>query len=860
VSFDFYDNNARVYVSNDTPLLLNQNVPLKAGKLETAKNRLMLGDITTNYDHPNVSLSLENKKELVSLVGITDKLFSFRTFTGTSGYTVEISSVLSVINVNDVVNFGFDGIFDVTLDTPGRWTFMNVRYSFAYTGSYVSQSTSVTPVLDYIVAQINASGKLLVYDVDVYKESDGGYSGNYIKPLATRVGDKVLITFILTDTPESGFGIGGKSLVLNVAYGIKRKIAVPFASNTFLGGSGYSVGVEYQDIVGNTSGVEAITSITVPYDETTYLVENGQYYINQIRATVSGTPPSWAVKYRFVCSSSTSFASVQSFVPLVTTYKLEGDTTKSVSKHSFIIKHNGSLAVALAMPSNFDYQFIEGDFINSKSSANHGMRIVGTSATVTTDLGQVIAGNFLLVDTLDAVVNRDATTVTIYRLLKTTQDYIYFHASPTYDIISGAHSTTTVDLSSGDGWIIQEIGTAYTTSTRHSYDAFLETTVLKSGVSNKNFGKPTISLKDFKQVRLQEIWYGGQFIDNTGINELRDFSNLGKLALSETDGIIKGMVMAGDVLKVIQDNKETSVYIGKEQITNADGSMQLIASQGFLGNVNRNTSSYGSQHPKSIVSNERDVYYFDLDNACVVRTSPNGQFPVSSYGFTSYFKEKSQQIRNTILNNLTHQILAYYDRRHNEYVIILDVPTKSGSVVTNHREAVVFDEATNSWIAHLDLTKSGLIPNMVGSVGQSVLSFTDSVLWLHERTNVYNTFYGEQKGIKIIGVVNVSPATEKCLKAVSLDANMAFETKISSPLTDNNVIGQETILYTASYNSKEGKWVSPVYQNILTTGGQNLDQLFIGDDMQGKYFEIELNQTSGNKIELRNMGVNILPK
>ena len=864
ISYDFYDNNARVYVSNDLAVILNQSVPLKANRIETAKNRLILADVTVNYNHPDITLSLENTKQLIATGGITDKVFSIRPIILTNLQMIEMAYIPIELHVNDIINFGFDGVLDVAMGTPGHWTSFNARYSFAYNGSFICTTTSIDPCLDYIVEQINKAGKALIYKVDVYKPSDGGYKGDYIKPFAYKDGNYVRVRFDLTETPESGFHIGNTNVPckLNSQYGVKRAMLVPIEANTFLGGSGYNVGVEYSDMVGNTSGVEGISVLNVPYDGTIYKTENSQYYLNQITATINGTPPEWAETYRFVCSKSTSFASVQSFVSLNSSYTtIVNGVSTVIERYSYITKYGNKLAVAISMPNDLDYQFVEGDFVNTKSWwVRTGMKVVGTSASITTDLGDVIQGNFILIDTIDAVVGSIGAVVTIYRPLKTSEEYIYFHASPVYDIVDGTHSIPTATLKSGDGWIVRNVINQLSVSNYSALEAFVETSVLKSGISTINVGKPTVSLKDFKQVRLQELWYGGQFIDNTGINNLRDFSNIGRLAMSESDGIIRGLEMAGDVLKAVQDNKETSVYIGKEQVTNADGTMQLIASQGFLGTINRYTSSYGSQHPQSIVTNGRDIYYFDLDNACVVRTAPNGQFAVSSYGWTSYFKEKSEQVRNAIINHLPYSILSYYDLRHNEYVIIFDVPTKTGTVITNHREASVFDEATNSWTMHLDLTKSGLIPNMVGTVGQNVLSFTDSVLWIHERTNSFNSFYGEQKELKVVGIANVSPATEKCLKAISLDSNMAFETNISTPITSNNVIGQETILHAASYNSREGKWVSPVYQNILTITGQDLDQLFVGDDMQGKYFEVELTQTSSDQIELRSMGVNILPK
>lgn len=870
-SYDFYDNTVREYVSADIAVIPNQGVPLKCGKIETAKNRLILGDVTTNYDHPSVNLSLSRITKSISKNTITNDNLSTVAVITPSKKLVISSSGLTVV-ADDVVYLGFDGMANMRIQWVGSGNDFSAKYSFLFGGSYQCTSSSIDDILTYFTDRINdASSTLinhgasdLIYAVDVYDNPGTSASTHCISMVATKVGSTIEITFVMVAYYSSIAQIYSfTDLKIDNEYGYSRKLTIPIESNTFLGGSGYNVAVEYYDEIGNTSGAESETGISIPMETEIFDSTVSYYRLNKIGVSISGIPPTWATKYRFLCSKSTSFASVLSFVPT----RIELKTAPYGTIQSYIIEQNGVLVMAISMPNTFNYTYVKGDYINikwrdrSSSGLNleTGIEVVGTAASVTTFEGGVISGNFIIAKTTTHALLSGAAMVTIYRPLKESSEYVYFHASPLFDISVGTHSVLSTELISGDGWMVKDDFGGGSSLTRITYNPFyVETTELKGIVANVNVGKPTVSLKDFKQEKLQEIWYGGQLIDNTGINELRDFSNIGRLAMSESDGIITGLVMAGDVLKVIQDNKETSVYIGKEQVTNADGTMQLIASQGFLGTINRSVSSYGSQHPQSIVTNERDVYYFDVDNACVVRTSPNGQFPISSYGLTSYFKEKSQQIRNSIVNSLTHKIISYYDRRHNEYVIIFDVPTKQGLVITNHREAVVFNEASNYWVMSLDLTKAGKIPNMVGMVGQTALSFTDSTLWLHERTDNYNTFYNEVKPINIVGIANVSPITEKCLKSLSMDANIGFETTITTPITTNNLIGQETVLLSNSYMIREGKYVSPVYQNIRTTAGNDLNHLYDGDDMQGKYFTISLTQTSSSKLELRNMGVNIL--
>lgn len=883
VTYKFYDNTVREYITADLSALPNQNTPLRAGHVETSKNRLILGDITTNYNHPEVTLGLSYVPEYVNYSDSLSDTLSVAVKTTVTPNTIVINATGLTVSNGTVVHLGVDAVRDVNVAVTGSTNNFNAKFSFILNCAHLCTSSSVTEVLTNFVTAINSIAEDAVYNINIYSNPETGAETLCFKPFATRVGNTIEITFV--NLFPSTHDITQNTLLIISEYSFSRTISQQADVNTFIGGSSYDVGVECYDELGNTSGVEGLESIAIPYDEQVYdnTIAIKQYKLNHIGVSLSGTPPSWATKYRLVCSKSTSFASVSSFT----------------AGGGYITERDNKLVMAVSMPKDFSYAMSEGDFVNAKFKTKIGysgfsernIPVLGQASTVIFNGDTIISGNFLLLDTLNTALKVVGAVISIYEPLKEKQENIYFHATPLYDITGGAYSTASFTLKTGDAWLQRKIYN-YTVKEetileksiqtslnainadvakafgrdikeellkleekqKHYYTfnpSFVENTQLGNSVSNANLGKPTVSLKDFKQEKLQELWAGGQIIANTQINELRDFSTSIKVALSETDGIIKGLRMAGDVLKVLQDNKETSVYIGIEKITNADGTMQLVSSSGFFGTVNRFDTEYGSQHTESIVSNERDVYYFDLDNACVVRSSPNGQFPISSYGFTSYFRDRAKEINDCIIAGTSYKVKAYFDRKYREYVIVFSLP--------NLKEAVVFTEGDDGWFYSIDLTKSGAIPDMIGSVGQQVVLFTEGTLWLNDRTTTYNSLFGENKEFLVKGVVNVSPSQEKCLKSLDLDSSEGLNTTITVPVTLNNIIGQETILYAESYIPRQGKLVSEVYQNIrLANGTNSLDQLYIGDDIQGKTIEIELSKTANTRIELRSLIATVL--
>lgn len=887
VEYDFYDNTVREYITADEAVLLNQGVPLKCSQLESSKNRLILGDVTTGYDHTPATLQLSYVPEYVNYeTNLKDALsVAVKTTVTPNIIVINASTPFSVAN-GDVVHLGVDAIRDINVQVSGAGNDFNAKFSFMLNCAHLCTSSSVADVLNGFVEAINNIAEDAIYNIDIYYQPTSGAEKLCFKPTATKVGNTIEIEFAAFF--PSTHTITQNSLTITSEYSFSRTISQAVDVNTFIGGSGYSVGLECYDAVGNTSGVEGIANITIPYNEQVYdnTIAVKQYKLNHIGVSVTGTPPSWATKYRLVCSRSTSFASISSFT----------------AGGGYITERDNKLVMAVSMPKDFNYEMSEGDFVNAKFKIKIGLSgfsernipILGQASQVTFNGDTIVTGNFLLLDTLNAGLKKVGAVISIYKPLKEKQEHIYFHATPLYDITGGAYSTTSFTLKTGDAWLqrktynytvkeetilektlqtqldgsmnsnkisdLRKIGATKEAllkleeKNKHYYSynpSFVENTQLGNSISNANLGKPTVSLKDFNQERLQELWAGGQIIANTQINELRNFSTSIKVDLSESDGIIKGLRMAGDVLKVIQDNKETSVYIGIEKITNADGTMQLVSSNGYFGTVNRYSTEYGSQHEQSIVTNERDLYYFDLDNGCLVRSSPNGQFPISSYGFTAYFKEKAEQVNYCINNNLDYNIRAYYDRKYSEYVILFDIP--------DHVEAVVFNESINGWTHFLDLSCSVGQPIMFGSVGQSVLSFIGATLWQHDKTTTYNSLYGENKALLVRSVVNISPTKEKCLKALDLDASEGLATTITTPITANNVVGQETVLLAGSYEAVQGKLVSEVYQNIrLANGTNDLNQLYEGDDIQGRTIEIELSKVTNNKVELRDLTATLL--
>lgn len=400
-----------------------------------------------------------------------------------------------------------------------------------------------------------------------------------------------------------------------------------------------------------------------------------------------------------------------------------------------------------------------------------------------------------------------------------------------------------------DAWFTQRDfeynnGTMNVSSTETVEDFYIN---IDSRLRAYSQGRPVVASGDFGERRLQDFVWSDAYLDNTLINGVSTFRSTNRFQLDEKNGEINRTLLVGDVVKVVQDNKETSLYVGKEQITNADGSLQLIRSGNFIGTSYPSVDDYGSRDSLSVLRHNRNLYYFDRDRGEVIRSSPNGQIVISDYGMKSEFL----RVKRLIESSPSASVLGGYDIRNDEYILTFEI----GS----YRETFVFNENENRWVSYYDYTNaSGNIPSLHGRIGEQLYSFLGGSAWSHETSTAqYNTFFGSSKALSIIGVLNIYPREEKCLRALETDSTRGMDTVIESQVTNTNPVGQKTVLNAESYRDRQGKFTSAVYSNILQVGGtENMGLLHTGNDMVGQYLTIMLSDDNPTEMELRLLTAN----
>ena len=156
-------------------------------------------------------------------------------------------------------------------------------------------------------------------------------------------------------------------------------------------------------------------------------------------------------------------------------------------------------------------------------------------------------------------------------------------------------------------------------------------------------------------------------VQDSNINGLSSFQGLGSSRyLDDTFGSINRLKQVGYTLKVLQDRKETAVYIQKSYATGGDGAGQLAYTDKVFGGINPYDTLFGTVHPGSVQLIEGDLYYFDYYTGAFIRTSNNGQNDISSgkYKFNYFTSTKATDI-SLDFNN--YEIISMIDEQNMEY-------------------------------------------------------------------------------------------------------------------------------------------------------------------------------------------------
>ena len=400
---------------------------------------------------------------------------------------------------------------------------------------------------------------------------------------------------------------------------------------------------------------------------------------------------------------------------------------------------------------------------------------------------------------------------------KRTDTNIYQEFSPVYPVEANHHLATGT-FEGGD--VYARLVTPWFFGEASSFSYYYDS-------SSISIGKPVYHNPDQREIELQDVVHGGKYFEDTKVNGLFSFRGSDAPAsLNSMYGDITGMTLRGDTLRVYQEKKMTSVYIGAVVIRRPDGSEELVASDRMLGTMVSASHSYGTQHPESVLQVGRSIYCFDQLNGVFLRDAVNGVFPISGrismneynhdYKMRSYFKSLKAD-----------RVHCGYDPTKELVYVHIDI-TDGGD------EVLAFHESSNRWVSRFDG-----VPDYYLGAGQDFYSWKGGKMYVHNANSAL--MYGAAYVPKVIFYANDQANLKKQLKAISLHSNKALLVEVEIPADESYIRGQKSYINKEWFVLKRGIYYAAFKNNTLTTSNtETIRDLYNGEKLRGYYAKITL--------------------
>jgi len=351
-------------------------------------------------------------------------------------------------------------------------------------------------------------------------------------------------------------------------------------------------------------------------------------------------------------------------------------------------------------------------------------------------------------------------------------DNLYFETPETFNIIGGVHESNPHTLTR--------------TFNCFSFGNGVESYQIQDGFIRKDFGIsniPTaISEDKYRQInRFADLTYSEILQESTNVNRLNEFNlylaNY-KDDMEKSFGRIINIKGFDTNIDVIQEDKYSVVYYGKDLLYNADGTTNLQKIPQVLGQQKALDGEFGSQFSDGFDFYGTNRFFPDVKRGTIMQKSNQGLVAVSNYGMNYDF---TKLFRDNTINN----IIGEYDQHLNVY--IMNVKYNTNQFVT-----WLYSDESNGWV-----TTQTFNPEDMCRMNGEFYSFYNGEIYRHNDSANYNTFYGTLYDSSFSFNMNVEPGTRKVFRTLSTEGTDAWA---ATCITDQ----QNGHIEIADYQTKEG--------------------------------------------------------
>ena len=285
------------------------------------------------------------------------------------------------------------------------------------------------------------------------------------------------------------------------------------------------------------------------------------------------------------------------------------------------------------------------------------------------------------------------------------------------------------------------------------------------------------------------IW-SGLFNSTSGVNNLNQFLIAEKIVklVSPIYGSIQKLHARDTDIIILCEDKILQAFADKDALYNADGSINITASNAVIGDIRPFVGEFGiSKNPESFATYGFRAYFTDKRRGVVIRLSRDGITPIME-GFEDHIETK--------LRNAT-ALIGSYDDELEMYNL------------TTGGETIQFSEDSGGWANRVKIDpEAGLTLNNI------YYSVKDGQLYKHDDEINRNMWYGDTVGEKatITFVFNDSPSSVKKFKTLSYEGSDGW----TSPSIETDIQEGRVL----SWDKREGKFYNFIQGNDLSWDNQ----------------------------------------
>lgn len=364
-----------------------------------------------------------------------------------------------------------------------------------------------------------------------------------------------------------------------------------------------------------------------------------------------------------------------------------------------------------------------------------------------------------------------------------------------------------------------------------------------------DFRPNAIEIKGYKQVhRKFDITYSGIFNYDLGINNLSEFNATlaNWITLPINYGEIQRLISLGGNITACLTNKFIDVFYEKSIIADMQGIETVALSDKVLGGYKALDYEYGvSYNPESVVKSGNAIMAVDKNRS---RFLLKQGFEVQELNAptSGFHKEGIELLENY------NSFQAVYDDAHGEYIVSLD-----------NEKSISFSLMTKGFVNYYTY-KSDFLFSMNG---KPFVSYK-GILYQNEVTENYSYFAGQgTMNVKVVYVVNPEIDSDKVFKAMFLQSNTPWNTKIRTNYTESEITEslyekKESFYYTnclrnvSGYNTSSGLGIiKSINLNTVEFSRGFDNNVSVGDFLmlQNSITEYEIIDINENSLTLSNV-------